>query len=92
MDASDLAREFSLGTSEMLSLMKNSMIRYAPEGRGDLLVAYVCDIRMSGPAPVEYCNAKIRNILLSERKHALVKSLEQDLLDNALETGLFEVY
>lgn len=92
MDASDLAREFSLGTSEMLSLMKNSMIKYAPEDRGDLLVAYVCDIRTSGPAPVEYCSAEIRNILLSERKHALVKGLEQDLLDNALETGLFEVY
>ena len=72
--------------------MKNSMIKYAPEGRGDLLVAYVCDIRMSGPAPVEYCSAAIRNIILSERKHALVKGLEQDLLDNALETGLFEVY
>ena len=92
MDASDLAREFSLSSSEMLSLMKNSMIKYAPEGRGDLLVAYVCDIRMSGPAPVEYCSAAIRNIILSERKHALVKGLEQDLLDNALETGLFEVY
>ena len=76
----------------MLSRMGNSMIKVEPEDRGDMLVAYVCDILRSGVAPVDYCSSTIRDIIISTRKHELVKGLEQDLLDNALESKQFVIY
>ena len=60
--------------------------------RADLMFAYVCDIRRSGPAPLDYCAPQIRDILMSVRKHDLMNSLERDLLDNALESKNFVVY
>ena len=58
----------------------------------DLLVAYICDIVRTGAAPVEFVTPSIRDIIISERKHELVKGLEQDLLDRALESKEFEIY
>ena len=92
MDARDLAAEFGVDYPQMLSAMKDNMIKIAPEGRGDLLAAYVCDIRRSGVAPLDFCAAEIRDILLSARKHALVKGLERDLLETALENRQFVIY
>ena len=92
MDAADLAREFGMDYQTMLSRMGNSMIKVEPEDRGDMLVAYVCDILRSGVAPVDYCSSTIRDIIISTRKHELVKGLEQDLLDNALESKQFVIY
>ena len=92
MDAGELARFFGLDYTEMLSHLKGDMIRYEPADRGDLMAAYVLDIRKSGPAPIEYCSSRIRDILMSARKHALMTSLERDLLDNALESNNFVIY
>lgn len=92
MDARDLAAEFGVDYPQMLSAMKDNMIKIEPEGRGDLLAAYVCDIRRSGVAPLDFCAAEIRDILLSARKHALVKGLERDLLETALENRQFVIY
>ena len=84
MDARDLAAEFGVDYPQMLSAMKDNMIKIEPEGRGDLLAAYVCDIKQVA--------AEIRDILLSARKHALVKGLERDLLETALENRQFVIY
>ncbi len=92
MDARDLASEFGVDYPEMLSAMKDKMIKIEPEGRGDLLAAYVCDIQRSGVAPLEFCTQQIRDIILSARKHALVKGLERDLLETALENRQFVIY
>ena len=92
MDAGELARFFGLDYTEMLSHLKGDMIRYEPADRGDLMAAYVLDIRKSGVAPIEYCSSRIRDILMSARKHALMTSLERDLLDNALESNNFVIY
>ena len=92
MDAADLAREFGMDYQTMLSRMSNSMIKVEPEDRGDMIVAYVCDILRSGTAPIDYCSSSIRDIIISTRKHELVKGLEQDLLDNALESKQFVIY
>jgi len=92
MDARDLAAEFGIDYPEMLSAMKDKMIKIEPEGRGDLLAAYVCDIQRSGTAPLDFCAAEIRDIILSARKHALVKGLERDLLETALENRQFVIY
>jgi len=92
MDASELAQAFGVSYTEMLSRMKNKMIRIEPEGRGDLLAAYVCDMRSSGVAPIEYCKATIRDVLMNERKRELLKALEQDLLTEALESKQLVIY
>ena len=92
MDASELAKSFGLDYTQMLSCLKGDMIRYEPDDRADLMVAYVCDIRRKGTAPLEYCAGRIRDILMSARKHDLMTSLERDLLENALESKQFVIY
>ena len=92
MDAAELARSFGIDYTEMLTHLKGDMIRYEPADRGDLMAAYVCDIRKTGTAPIEYCASRIRDILMSGRKHELVTSLERDLLEDALESNNFVIY
>ena len=92
MDASELAKSFGLDYTQMLSCLKGDMIRYEPEDRADLMAAYVLDIRRKGTAPLEFCSARIRDILMSARKHDLMTSLERDLLENALESKQFVIY
>ena len=43
-------------------------------------------------APLDYCAERIKDILLSARKHELVSGLEQDLLKDALGKGKFVIY
>jgi hypothetical protein len=60
---------------------------------GNLRVAYVADIVQKGnPAPLEYCEERIKDIILSARKHDLVSGLERDLLKDALGKGKFVIY
>ena len=92
MDAGELAKFFGLDYTEMLACLKGDMIRYEPEDRDDLMAAYVLDIRRTGTAPLEYCASRIRDILMSARKHELMNSLERDLLKDALEKKKFVVY
>ena len=92
MDAAELSRFFGIDYTEMLALLKGDMIRYEPADRGDLMAAYVLDIRKNGTAPIEYCSSRIRDILISARKQALMNSLERDLLKNALESNNFVIY
>lgn len=92
MSASDLARYFGVSTEEMLGAMDEDMIIIEPEGRGDMLAAYVCDMVDSGAAPLEYCASAIRDIILSNRKHELLAALERDLLDEALDSKQFVIY
>ena len=93
MDANELAKSFGLDYTQMLSYLRwDNTIRYEPADRADLMVAYVCDIRNNGPAPLDYCSERIRDILMSARKHNLMNSLERDLLENALESKQFVIY
>lgn len=92
MDARLLAREFSMDYEEMMTHLNGKFIKVEPKDRGDVLVAYVCDMVRSGIAPIEYCEEHIRDVILSERKHNLVKSLEQDLLEDALDRKHFVIY
>ena len=92
MDAGELARYFGVSCEEMLAAMDGDMIMIEPEGRGDLLAAYVCDMISSGTAPIEYCSSAIRDIILSNRKHELLAALERDLLEGALDSKQLVIY
>lgn len=91
-DAAQLALLFGVDASRMLSVLKDNLIIIEPEDRGDVMVAYVCDIQREGTAPLEYVEDRIRDIIISNRKHKLLKSLEQDLLTDALERKNFVIY
>lgn len=92
MDAAELSRYFGVTVEEMLDAMDEDMIVIEPEGRGDILAAYVCDMINSGTAPLEYCSPAIRDIILSNRKHELMASLERDLLEGALDSKQLVIY
>ena len=92
MDAGELAKAFGLDYETMLSHLKGDMIRYEPEDRTDLMAAYVVEIQRKGTAPLEFVSDRIRDILMSARKHDLMNSLERDLLENALESKKFVIY
>ena len=92
MDAGELAKSFGLDWESMLSHLKGDMIRYEPEDRTDLMAAYVVEIQRKGTAPLEFVSDRIRDILMSARKHDLMNSLERDLLENALESKKFVIY
>ncbi len=89
-DAAVLAREFGTDYFTMLSNLKDSFIKMEQDGR--LRAAYVLDIRKSGAAPLEYARVRIRDIILSSRKHELLTSLERDLLNDALGKKQFVIY
>lgn len=92
MDALVLSKEFGMEYKDMLSLLSGRSIRLDSEDRNDLRVAYVCDIRRNGVAPLEFCENRIKDIIISTRKHQLLGSLEQDLLGDALSRKQFVIY
>lgn len=92
IDAVTLAREFGTDYGTMLSKLSGSYIEMREE-RGDVKVAYVLDTRRAGTlAPLDYCEDRIRNIIISTRKQKLLTTLEQDLLENALSKENFIIY
>lgn len=92
LDAIVLAKEFGTDIQTMMSCYEDGYIIYKAEGRADVSVAYVCDIQSDGTAPLEYCREKIRDLILSTRKHNLLYVLERDLLNDALDRDYFEIY
>ena len=56
-------------------------------------MAFVAEMLDKGEvAPLEYCETKIKDIIISARKQNLVMELERELLDEALESGKFVIY
>ena len=91
MDAILLARELGTDVESMMKALRNGFIEL-PDGGGNLRVAYVAEMVAKGnPAPLEYCEERIRDIILSARKHDLVSGLERDLLKDAQTKGKFVI-
>jgi len=92
MDAILLARDLGTDEVSMMKALRNRFIELKGDD-GNLRVAYVVDIVQKGnPAPLDYCEERIKDILLSSRKHDLVSGLERDLLNDALVKGKFVIY
>ena len=92
MDAILLARDLGTDEVSMMKALRNRFIELKGDD-GNLRVAYVADIVQKGsPAPLEYCEERIKDIILSARKHDLVSGLERDLLKDALGKGKFVIY
>ena len=92
MDAIILARELGTDEVSMMSALRNRTIELKGDD-GLLRVAFVVDMVQKGnPAPLDYCEERIKDSLLSARKHELVGGLERDLLNDALAKGKFVIY
>ncbi len=90
-DALLLARELGTDELSMMKALKNKFIEL-PDG-DNLRVAYVQAVVPQGsPAPLEYCEERIREIILSARKRALTESLERDLLNDARNKEKLVIY
>lgn len=92
MDASELAQEFNTDYITMLSMLRNNYITIDNADMSDVKTAYVRDIQRKGVAPYEFCVDRIRDYILSERKRELLVALEQSLLNESSDKGLFVIY
>lgn len=92
MDAAVLAREFGIDYGQMLAKMNQSYILFESAEVSDVKAAYVREIRRSGVAPFDFCTERIREYILSGRKHDLLVALEQSLLKGASDDGQFVIY
>ena len=92
MDAITLAQE--LGT-DWQSLLKSINKHFAevPDDAGNLHIAYIVEMVQDGkPAPMEYVTGRIRDLILSARRHKLESDLERDLLEEARRSQKFVIY
>ena len=92
MDIKDVAALFGTDWNTVLGLLNGNLIKISSPGGSNIMYAYVVDIKRGGTAPVEFCSDRIREYVLSERKHALVQGLERDLLEDARENNKFVIY
>ena len=87
-----LAREMGMPYDAMLGQMKNGWVRQ-DDTTGVTNMAYVSAMVRTGEhAPIEYSADRIKDIIISTRKQALLSSLEQDLLKDAHENGKLVIY
>ena len=92
MDAVTLAGEFGKDYIEVFSKRNGKFIEI-PDGAGNLCVAFIADMVKAGEVPpVEFCEERIKDIIISGRKHKLLTTLEQDLIEDAKAKEKFEIY
>ena len=92
MDAITLAREMGTDYRTLLASI-NKQFAEVNDGSGNLRIAYIVEMVPEGkPAPIEYVEERIRDLILSSRKHKLEADLEQDLLEDAIRNQKFVIY
>lgn len=91
-DAVSLAAEFQVDYAEMLAARNGAFI-VLPDGADKVSVAYLAETVKAGQAaPLDFCRERIRDILISIRKHELLQTLEQDLIEEARMKDKFVIY
>lgn len=91
-DAVRLAREFGTDYGTMLSRQNGSFIEIEQE-RGDVKLAYVLAVQKAGTlAPLEFCEERIKGIIISNRKRKILADLEKGMLDDALDRKNLIIY
>ncbi len=92
IDLAVLANEFGEKEDGFLDKMKSRWIEQV-DTLGVLNLAYIIDITYKGnKAPVEYCSQRIKDIIISTRKHTMLTDLEKELVKEARKNGSFEIY
>ena len=92
IDMAVLAKEYTADWSDLQAKLSKGWIE-SVDTVGYMRLTYIPEIIQKGQvAPVEYCSERIKDIIISERKHDLISSLEQDLLNDARDNGQFVIY
>ena len=92
INLNDLALEFGIDYSELLTYKKGDWIEYEG-GTGLLHLAFIKSFVPAGKiAQLEYATPLIKDILLSIRKKELVSALEDQLVEDAIQSGAFVQY
>ncbi len=92
IDLSVLVNEFGLSEVGFLDKMQSKWVEHV-DTLGILNLAYITDIVYAGnKAPVEYCSQRIKDIIISTRKHTMLTELEKELVKEARKNGSFEIY
>jgi len=93
VDMVNFARLFDVDYGTLLSKMKYDGFITIEDERGDVRIGYVLEMRRPGePGPIEYCEERIKDIIITNRKHTLMSSLEQELLNDALDRENLIIY
>lgn len=88
----DVAQEYGSDYKSLLSSMKNSYME-AEDETGRVVITYISEMMKAGEtAPVEFCSELIRDIIISGRKHQLLLTLEQELLEDAKAKANIVIY
>ena len=73
-------------------MLKDGVVEI-PDDNGNLNIAYIGSLKKAGETgPVEYYRERIKDIILSTRKQALLNGLERDLIENARNLENFVIY
>ena len=91
-DIMDYARNFGVDYGTLLSKLQPGGFVEIQDDRGDVKIGYVTQIVRQGVAPLDYCESRIQDIIVSARKHELLVTLERDLLNDALEHKQLIIY
>ena len=92
MDIISLAQELGTDYNTLLGAINNQWVEL-PDDSGNLRIAYITEmVREGKTAPLEYCRGRIRDLVLSARKHDLQNQLEQSLLEDARKNNKFVIY
>lgn len=91
-DALTLAKDLGTDYRSLIGSIKESFAQVSDDS-GNLHIAYIAEMVAEGkPAPLEYCTDRIRDIILSSRKHSLESTLESELLEDAIRNEKFVIY
>ena len=92
IDLVRLSREFGTDYGTVFSMLKDGVVEI-PDDNGNLNIAYIGSLKKAGETgPVEYYRERIKDIILSTRKQALLNGLERDLIENARNQENFIIY
>ena len=93
VDMVTFARNFGTDYGTLLSKLGKDGYIEIPDERGDVKIAYVCDIQRVGElADLDYCEDRIKDIIISTRKQTLLSNLEHELLTDALDKETLIIY
>jgi len=92
IDASTLAAEFGTDYAQMLARKEGQSI-VMQDGENNVSYAFVLEMKRAGEiAPLSFCEERIKDIIISGRKHQLLQTLEQDLIEEAKSNENFVIY
>ena len=93
VDIVTFARNFGTDYGTLLSKAGKDGFIEIPDERGDVKIAYICEMQRVGElAELDYCEDRIKDIIISTRKQTLLSDLERELLSDALDKETLIIY